>query len=122
MNIKVTTNIDIFYKQLLQLFSSFNPIKNLRQAEINVLAEIMKQNYNYRNIKEHVRRNIIFSQETKNEMCENLGISRDSFNNNISILRKKNILNADNTLIKVLNIFPDKEFTFNVTFKLENNE
>lgn len=122
MNIKVTTNIDIFYKQLLQLFSSFNPIKNLRQAEINVLAEIMKQNYNYRNIKEHVRRNIIFSQETKNEMCENLGISRDSFNNNISILRKKNVLNPDNTLIKVLNIFPDKEFTFNVTFKLENNE
>lgn len=122
MNIKLTTNIDIFYNQLLQLFSSFNPIKNLRQAEINILAEIMKQNYNYRNIKEHMRRNIIFSQEIKDEMCANLKISRDSFNNYISILRKKKVLNADNTLIKPLIIFPDNEFTFSVTFKLDKNE
>jgi predicted Zn-dependent protease len=119
MNIKIETNIELFYRQILELFSNFNPIKDLRQAEIKVLAELMRQNYLYKELKEHLRRNIIFSQENKQEMCEKLNISRYSFNNSMSILRKANIISKDNLLIKALLIFPEDVYTFNVTFKIK---
>jgi len=124
MNITINSNTDIFYNQLLELLSSFKPIKNLREREITILAEIMKQHYVHKDVtkNENLRRNLVFSRESKQAMCNKLGISRDSLNNNLSILRKKNIMSKDNFLIKTLNIFPDKEFTFAITFKLKDNE
>lgn len=121
MNIEIKTNSDLFYRQLLELLSNFNPIKKLRTGEIKVLSEIMKQHYNFKDaVKDpNLRKNLVFSQDTKKLMCENLGISRDTFNTNLSILRKKGVLNKDNSLIKPLNIYPEKEFKFGVTFKLE---
>ena len=122
MNITVKTNMDIFYNQLLELFSSFNPIKDLRKSDKTVLAEIMSQNYKYRHLKNSIRRNTVFSQEVKKEMCDNLDIPRTSFNNSLSALRKRKVLKADNTLIKPLNIFPEDLFKFEVTFNIENEE
>lgn len=124
MNIKIDTNSDLFYRQLLELLSNFNPIKKLRTGEIKVLSEIMKQHYNFKDVvkSDHLRKNLVFSQDTKQIMCENLGISRDTFNTNLSILRKKGVLNKDNSLIKVLNIFPEEEFKFEVTFKLRGRD
>ena len=119
MDLTIKTNINLFYRQLLEILSSFSPVNKLRQGEIRVLAEIMKQNFNYKNLSKTARRNVIFSKEVKEEMCDNLKISRDSLNTNLSVLRKKNILNNDNTLIKGLEIFPSKSFDFKVTFKFE---
>ena len=124
MNIDINTNSNLFYRQLLELLSNFNPVKKLRTGEIKVLAEIMKQHYNYKDVvkSDNLRRNLVFSQDNKKVMCENLGISRDTFNTNLSILRKKGVLNKDNSSIKALNIFPNEEFKFEVTFKLRKNE
>lgn len=125
MNIEIKTNSDLFYKQLLRLFSNFNPIKKLRKREIEVLSEIMKQHYNFKDaVKDsNLRRNLVFSNDSKRTMCQNIGMSRDTFNTNLSILRKKGILDKNNNLIKALNIFPDKEFKFEVIFKVgDKNE
>lgn len=121
LNIKSDNNI--FFRQLLHLFRSFAPIKDLTEGEINVLAEIMRLNNHYHDkIKEdHIRRNLIFSQDSRKEMCDKLGMSRDTFNNYLSFLRKKKILDKNNMLIKALNIFPTDTFEFKVTFNFNNN-
>lgn len=122
MRIRIPTKIDKFYAQLLELFSSFSPIKELRYGDRVVLAEIMYQNYKYKALKPHIRRNTVFSKELKEEMCDNLGISRASFNNSLSALRKAKVLDSNNLLIKALNVFPEGEFEFNVIFEVNEEE
>jgi hypothetical protein len=120
MNININTTSEVFFRQLVELLSSFSPVKGLRNKELNVLAEVMKQNYLNKNLKEHIRRNFVFSQETKQLMSENLNISRDALNTNLSVLKRKKIMTGDKILIKPLQIYPDKEFTFTITFKLKD--
>ena len=122
MKITIPTNIDRFYRQLLDLLDSFDPIKGLRNRELDVLAQIMKYNYIYKNVPEEIRSTVIFSKKIKDEMEETLGISEDVLNNNLSVLRKNNILSKDNQLIKFLNIYPGDTFDFIISFKIKKNE
>lgn len=123
MNLKINTDVDLFFIQLLELFSSFVPINRLRKADRLVLAEIMKQHYIYRAVKKHhARRNLVFSQDIKQEMCDNLGIKRQSFNNSLASLRREGILDKNNDLDTKFFIFPEDEFTFGVTFKINEKK
>lgn len=118
MKVTITTDIDKFYRQLLDLLDSFEPIRGLRNRELDVLAQIMKKNYIYREVPEDIRTTVIFSKKIRDEIEVELGISEDVLNNNLSVLRKRGILSKENQLIKFLNIFPGDTFDFTLSFKL----
>ena len=118
MDITIKSNERSFFDQILELFSSFNPIKKLRKGERLVLAEIMYQNYVYRDIDSSIRRNTVFSKETREQMCTNLELPRSGFNNVTASLRRNGILDKNNNLIQPLHIYPENKFTFKVEFQL----
>ena len=119
MKIPVKTNIDKFYRQLVGLLSSFAPIKKLRPRELDVLAEILYQNYVHRNITEDVRHIVVFSYKIRQVMQGRLGIKEDTFNVHLNTLRKNGIIEKDNKIPAFLiKIIPDKTFEFTVLFNL----
>jgi hypothetical protein len=122
MKIPIKTDIGKFFRQLVGLLSSIKPINDLRPREQDVLAEIMNQNYRLKDIKHELRHVVIFSTENRRTMCSNLGISEDTLNNNLSILRKVGVITKDNKLIPILNILPSEEYTLMFTFKIEEDD
>lgn len=118
MEITIKSNKRAFFDQVLELFSSFNPIKSLRKGERIVLAEIMYQHYKYKELEPNIRRNTVFSKEVREEMCDNLKLPRSGFNNVTAALRRNSILDKSNNLIKPLHIYPEDTFSFKVEFQL----
>ena len=119
MNIPIDTTPEKFFRQLIGLLSNFPPIKGLRPRELDVLAEILKQNYRLRDISQEVRSIVTFSTENRKVMCNNLGISEDTMNNNLSILRKNEVLTKDNKIVKFLDIIPKDLYRVSITFNIE---
>ena len=95
--IPIRTNTDAFYRQFVNVFSSLEPLKQLRPREKDVLAEIMKQHDNFRYLADDIKYSIIFSTDIRKEMRSNLEIGEDVFNNILSKFRKLKIL-VDNKL------------------------
>lgn len=123
MKIPVRTSIDNFFIQLVELMSSFAPIKNLKGKEKMVLAEILYQNYTYKEFNERERNILIFSPENRKEMQRRLNISEDYFNNQLTKLRKNGALGLHNKLPKFLSaILPNERFEFTVIFNLIKDE
>jgi len=116
MNIPIKVNINNFYKTLLLLMHRFPMLRDLRERELDVLAEIMLQNYENRNIKDFNKRQlVIFSHENKAKMCERLHLGEGNLNDYLSKLRKKGVISGKK-LIPFLNIIPDKQYSFNINF------
>ncbi len=118
MELKIKTNNHKFYRQFLELIRSIPPFNSLRTREIDVLAEIMYQYKKYENINNDVRTALVFSTEIRKEMRDNIDIIEESYNNNLSILKKKGLLKSDNSLTPFLkNIFYEDgvylKFVFN---------
>ena len=116
MNIPIKVNINNFYKTLLLLMHRFPLLRELRERELDVLAEIMFQNYDNRAIKDFDKRQlVVFSQESKTKMCTRLGLAEANLNDYFSKLRKKGVIQGKK-LIPFFNILPDKEYNFNIKF------
>ena len=116
--IAIKTNKDKFYRQFLELLRSIPPINKLRPKELDVLAEIIRQENLLKDYPEEHRQSIIFSISSRKDMRELIGISADSFNNNISMLKKYKILDSENRLNKFFkNINFDSKFELNFIFK-----
>lgn len=96
--IPIKTDTERFFRQFLEVLKSIPPIRNLRPKELDVLAEVMYQNHKYKDYPEEHRLAIIFNPTVRKEMRDKIGIGVDSFNNNISILRKSKILDKNNKL------------------------
>lgn len=116
--IPIITNNRKFYRQFLELIKSLPPINKLRPKEMDVLAEIMYENGKLKSIDEESRYIIIFSTKNRKEMRKLIGISEDSYNNNLSILRKHGLITKDNQLNKFLStvMFTDN-FSLEFVFK-----
>jgi hypothetical protein len=121
MIIPIKTDSKKFFRQFIGLLSSFDPIRNLRPREREVLAEIMYQNYRHKSIEDDLRHIVVFSTKNRKVMCENLNLSEDGLNNNLSVLRKAEVLTRENELPKVLNVFPGKVFDLSFKFKVEKD-
>lgn len=118
MNIPLNVNINVFYKTLLTLMNKFPPIRGLRERELDVLAEIMFQNYENRNIRDFNKRQlVIFSTENRIKMREKLRMKDYSFNDYLAKLRKKGVI-KDNKLLPFLNILPKDTYTFSINFNI----
>lgn len=119
MVIPITTTPREFFRMNLEILKSFPPFNLLRSKELDVLAEILFYNYKYKDIDALVRGKVIFDYSTKVEMRENLSMDEQSFNNHLTTLRKKGILDKRN-INKTFGIDPiTPVITFN--FKLEEN-
>jgi hypothetical protein len=119
MVIPITLSHRDFFRMNLEILKSFPPFSELRSKELDVLAEILFYNYKYKDIDPLVRGKVIFDYSTKVEMRSNLQMDEQSFNNHLTTLRKKGILDKRN-LISNYGINPSTPvITFN--FKLEKD-
>jgi len=92
MNIPVTTNKRLYFRQALELLKPIPPINLLANRELDVLAEFLYYNNEYKDIAEDLRAKIIFDYDTKLAMREYLDMGEAPFNNILTLLRKKGIL------------------------------
>ena len=123
MKIPVLSKIDKFYEQLVQLMSSFAPIKSLGPREKQILVDLLIQNYNLKDLPENSRFILIFSTENRKDMSERLGITLDNLYQHFALLRKKGVLTSDNKIPPFLSrIIPKDEFEFTIIFKLQNGK
>jgi hypothetical protein len=119
LKIPIKTTQQRFYREFLELFRSLPPFNKLRTREIDVLSQIMYQNNKYKNIQTNTRSLVIFSTEVRKEMREQLNISEEIFNNNLSGLRKNKLISEDTKLMPFLeSILFDDNFELQFNFKI----
>lgn len=123
MKIPVRTNINSFFWQVVCLMSSFAPIKALTNSERKLLTELLILNYKYRKLTERERRILLFSTENRRFIRMKLGIQEVVYNNYLSRMRKKGVLDKENFLPKFLvSIIPNDKFEFTVMFNIMDDE
>lgn len=107
-----------FFRQFLELIKSIPPFNKLRPKELDVLAEIMYQNDRYSDLEPKIRQKIIFDTKTREDIRNGLNMTKESFNNNLSILRKHGVLSKENELMPFLrNILYDDKYVVEFVFK-----
>jgi DNA-binding MarR family transcriptional regulator len=107
-----------FFRQFLELIKSIPPFNKLRPKELDVLAELMYQNDRYSDLEPKIRQKIIFDTKTREEIRNGLNMTKESFNNNLSILRKHGVLSKENELMPFLrNILYDDKYVVEFVFK-----
>jgi hypothetical protein len=111
---------DTFYKQYLTIIRPLLPVP-IRDGELDVLAQLLKYNNMYRGLGPKERKVLIFDYDNVNRILNKLGISRSSFNNYMTSLRKKNYI-IDNTIKESLVIFTNEDHSYTFEFKLEEDE
>ena len=116
--ITIKTNQDKFFRQFLDLFRSIPPFNKLKSRELDILAQLLYYNNLNNDTDIKIRHIIVFSTELRKEMRENLDISVEVFNNNISGLKKHKLVTKDNRLIPFLEtLYFDKNFKLEFDFK-----
>lgn len=94
MVIPIKTDVRSYFRQALELIKAFPPLNILRNKELDVLSELLYYNYKHRAVPSTDRGKIIFDYATKIEMREYLNeMDEQNFNNHLTALRKKGILN-----------------------------
>lgn len=117
MNIPVTTNENKFHRQVLEILRTFPPISNLRNRELDLLAEIMKQYQLYKNLDKVARKEVVFSTSNRQNIRKILNISAPNMNSYLYRLRKFKLLSKDNELLPILDI-STSDFNINIQLKL----
>lgn len=120
MVVPVKTTLRKFFRQYIELLKTIPPLDSLRNRELDVLGEIMYQDYKYRSVEDdEARKALVFSKAIRKEMRENIGMSEDTYNNNISIIRKNGVLSSNNNLPDFLRIDPKEDAIINFRFYVE---
>jgi hypothetical protein len=122
MRINIDTTHKKVYRQIVEVIRSFPPLNVLRNRELDVLAILMYYNYKYKNIEENIRWRVIHDTSTKREMQQDVDMTEDIFNNNLSLVRKSGLLDKDGKIPKWLMFYVDDAFEVNFNFKIKNDE
>ena len=86
-------NPKLFFKQYLQLI---NPLFNLSEREMSIVALIMYYSHVYRKIEDlDNRMTVVFSTSCRADIREELDLSKMYFNNLIFRLRRKGVLEGN---------------------------
>ncbi len=110
----------IIFKQYITILNSlFTKERKLTQIEIDVLEKLLYIDYLYRHLDKIKRDQILFNKITKDKIREEVyGMSEHSYNNIISKLRKKGMIEGNSLKAKC----PIKDNKIELIFKLEINE
>lgn len=116
MKINIKTNKKLFFRQALEVVRHIPPYNQLRSGELNVLAQLIYYENQYKDLPEDVRGKIIFDYETKQKMRDFIETSEPLFNTTLSTLRRKGFISG-RTIKSPINFDidnPEIIFKFNV--------
>jgi hypothetical protein len=109
----------VFYNQYSGILKS---IYSLTNKQTLVVAELLYQNYLLKDkiLDDELRWEAVFSKATRKDMQRNLNMTENSsnFGNNITDLRKKDILRGIR-IIPQLVVYPNPEGRFSLTFNFQ---
>ena len=123
----IPKKINIINDLHFYIFTQLNELLSwgITPSDIKILSELYNTDYKMiasHNVKAYKdRMSILFSSETKKEIMANLNISYNTFNNSLSKLRKKGLINEDNT-ISEKRMFDLNKKSFTFTIKLMDEE
>ena len=112
--VRIPCDEDSFYRYFVELL---NPIVKLRKRELDVWAQLLYYNNEYKGLGEEIRFKMVFDYETKSKIAKDLNISMDVLNNNLSELRKKGIV-VDNKIPKGYQVYLENN-EYNLTFNFK---
>lgn len=115
--IPIKTDIDKFFIRYLHIVRPLLK-PHLSNGELNVFAELLRINNEYKAIKPELRGKLLFDYDNKIIIMDRLGISYNTLGNIFMALRKKGYITG-NTIKKELAITPGKEFNINYKFIIE---
>ncbi len=127
MAIRVPKKINVKTDLHFYIFTQLNDLLSwgITPSDIKILSELYNVNFEMvasGNVKAYKdRMSILFSTETKKEIMSNLSMSYNTFNNSLSKLRRKGLINEDNTLIEKRMFDLNKE-SFIFTIELMDEE
>ena len=124
---KVQSKISIQRELHFYIFNQLNQLLHwgVTPSDIKILAELYNMDYDMissGNIKVYEdRMAILFSAENKKKIMELLNMSYNTFNNSLSKLKKKDLVNKDNT-INERRLFNLDRDTFSFTIEFTDEE
>jgi hypothetical protein len=117
MEIKIKTNKDKYFRQLIEVLGVAKPFSLLSNKEREVLSFLLHCNYAARNLPDEERFKYVFSEEVKEQIRMKYNMSKYSLNNYMFSLRKKGFTTYF-SILKPFELTPEKE----ITFKFEKEE
>jgi hypothetical protein len=118
--IPIRTNRDKFFRQVLELLRSLPPFNKLRPRELELLSKLMAYSDEFKALDRDSRYDLIFSTRTRRAIADDLDMSEDAFNNNLSILRRHGLLTKDNRFAPILeDLYYDSKFELTYKFVKE---
>lgn len=111
-------SVKVFYNQYVSILKN---IFNLTNKQSLVLAEILYQNYLFKDlvIDDELRWRAVFDSQNRKQMQENIDFYGSNFSNCLTDLRKKNILKGQ-MVDKNLVVFPENNaFSLIFNFSIE---
>ena len=118
--IPIRTNRDKFFRQVLELLRSLPPFNKLRPRELELLSKLMAYSDEFKALDRDSRYDLIFSTRTRRTIADDLDMSEDVFNNNLSILRRHGLVTKDNRFAPILeDLYYDSKFELTYKFVKE---
>jgi len=115
MDINIPTTEDKIFKQYLYILNPILSTRKLTAIEIEVLSKLLYINHLYKHLPKHQRDKILFHRKTKERIRQSINnISKNSLNNVLTSLRKKQLITKKQLSISV----PFKGNTIEVNYKL----
>jgi len=103
-----------FFRAYVEILKPF--LKNIRDREADIFAEILYQNYQKREVGKIDRFKLILSSEGRRTIEEKLNINSPVMRNALSSLKKKNLIREDNTIHDAYLVYPEKDKKNSITF------
>lgn len=115
--IPIRTNRDKFFRQVLELLRSLPPFNKLRPRELELLSKLMAYSDEFKALDRESRYDLVFSTRIRRSIAEELDMSEDVFNNNLSILRRHGLITKDNRFAPILeDLYYDSKFELTYKF------
>lgn len=119
MNVTVNTTNRESYVDILKLIRTVPPFDKLRDAEIQVLAELVYWYNYYEGSPEEVRNTMTFDYDTRIKIVNKLGITQNAMNTYLYRLRKYGFVKNRTLMMKFPNLKNVK--SLNINFKVNIN-
>jgi len=124
---KLKHKIDIKKDLHYFIFTQLNELRRwgITSSDVKILSELYNKDYEIatlnkiENFKD--RMTILFSKETKDKIISDLNMSYNTFNNSLTKLRKKGLLEKDNSLNERL-LFDLGKNTFSFIIEFQDGE
>jgi hypothetical protein len=120
MKISLTSNVDIQKRLHIIIFSEMNEVYSwkLSKNDLKVFAEFYNKDFELKStITEYKDRMVVlFSKTVKDLLIKKLKISYNTFNNSLSKLRKKGLINKNTLNEKLLFNLNTKEVILTIKF------